>query len=849
MNKSECIGVETRGRKRARELRDGEGEGDGKGEGEGGGEGEGDMIVVSTVRDVGSVTKGKPRRSKVSTREGAKTSAARCSKTRSPPPHLREGRRKGKQKPRGMRSKDARGVRPLEEQSGNEAARDVERWFEKSLRGAAAAKPTRVVSTSEGGRGYKCLVNESVEELQEWGDYDEKDDEQFFANGERLEQQRAEKAAAVTIRRGERRPAAKRARIDGDGTAREPRAGLVPPVGATAGKSSDDVERESAGAGARGGAGETMTTAAEQVKAQARGKSTLKTSASTLHGKRARQNASFSAGPAPKDMCAPDPAPEDMCAPCFPIENERRPCGKQRQCEFPNCPKRASFALSGQRARHCKPHAESDEVNVVSKRCEFPNCPKHPSFALSGQRARHCKTHAESDEVDVVSKRCEFPNCTTKPSFALSGQRARHCKTHAESDEVDVVNKRCEFPNCPKQPSFALSGQRARHCKTHAESDEVDVVNKRCEVPTCPKRASFALSGQPARHCKTHAESGEVIVTDKLCEFPNCTTRPSFALSGQPARHCKTHAESGEVYVVSKLCEFPNCTTKPSFALSGQPARHCKTHAESDEVDVISKRCEFPNCTKHPSFALPGQPARHCKTHAESGEVIVSNKRCQGCEEDIGVSTAANPSYAVVGNDQSVEHLCAACFHRKYPKGAFDGDKRVGGRIHSREGMCVNAVLNAEGLKDLEWTWDRPFWFGCWEGCDSKRRVDMWVLIGACVLGVEIDENQHRGKHYAADAEVRTNEIAMEIGLAPFYLVRFNPDSYVTKSDKKVKGFYEVKNHQTRRNKPEIDRRLATLIQTVEEKRNELEKLSHEKSTLVEAYLVETFLFFDGYAD
>ena len=453
--------------------------------------------------------------------------------------------------------------------------------------------------------------------------------------------------------------------------------------------------------GASGGAGETMTTAPEQVKAQARVKSTLKTRTSTLLGKRARQNASSSAGPAPKDMHAPDPAPEDMCAPCFPIENERRPCRKQRQCESANCTKRRVFALDG-------------------------------------QRARHCKTHAEEDEVDVNSKRCESANCTKQPSFALVGQPARHCKTHAEEDEVDVANKRCESANC---------------------------------------------------------------------------------------------------------------TTKPVFALDGQPARHCKTHAEEDEVDVVSKRCESANCTKQPKFALVGQPARHCKTHAESGEVDVVSKRCQGCEKDIDVSTAANPKYTVVGNDQTVEHLCAACFHRKYPTGAFDGDERVGGRIHSREGTCVNAVLNAEGLKDLPWTWDRPFWFGCWEGCDSKRRVDIWVLIGACVLGVEIDENQHRGKHYAADAEVRTNEIAMEIGAAPFYLVRFNPDSYVTKSGKNIKGFYEVKKGKTTRNKPEINRRLATLIQTLEKKRNELEKLSREKSTLVEAYLVETFLFFDGYAD
>ena len=239
----------------------------------------------------------------------------------------------------------------------------------------------------------------------------------------------------------------------------------------------------------------------------------------------------------------------------------------------------------------------------------------------------------------------------------------------------------------------------------------------------------------------------------------------------------------------------------------------------------------------------------HCAKHKADGDVDVTNRKCQGCAEDIGVLTHANPRYTVEKNDGTVEHLCTHCFRRKYPQGAFEGDERVGGRMNSREGICVNAVLNAEALKDLPWVWDRPFWFGCWKGCESKRRVDTWTLIEGCVVGVEVDERQHRGQQYKNDAETRTNEIQMEIGIAPFFLVRLNPDSYTTKKGEKVTGFFNIQNGKTVRRQSEIDRRLHKLIETLKERRREIEKLARGKATVVESYLVETFLFFDGYED
>ena len=309
-----------------------------------------------------------------------------------------------------------------------------------------------------------------------------------------------------------------------------------------------------------------------------------------------------------------------------------------------------------------------------------------------------------------------------------------------------------------------------------------------------------------------------------------------------------TSAVASSSKVRSSSCAEEKCNVQASFGVPGGRAIHCFKHKKPGEEDVRNPRCAEENCMSKPSYGVPGGRAIHCAKHKKPGEENVVSVRCQGCDEDIGVLTHANPKYSVGKADGEVENLCARCFRRKYPQGAFEGDERVGGRMNSREGICVHSVMNAEALKDLSWVWDKPFWFGCWEGCDSKRRVDTWAMVDGCVLGVEVDENQHKGHHYAADSEIRTNEIAMEIGMAPFYLVRLNPDSYVSKSGRRIAGFFEQKNNMTCRRQSEIDRRVNKLIDTVKTKRNEIQRLSREKST-VESYLVETFLFFDGYDD
>lgn len=77
-----------------------------------------------------------------------------------------------------------------------------------------------------------------------------------------------------------------------------------------------------------------------------------------------------------------------------------------------------------------------------------------------------------------------------------------------------------------------------------------------------------------------------------------------------------------------------------------------------------------------------------------------------------------------------------------------------------------------------DWIWDKPLYVtydgGC---CDTKRRIDLWTLVGNTMVAIEIDEHQH--KFYKPDYEAnRYNDLVMDF-TGRFYFLRINPDSFL----------------------------------------------------------------------
>jgi len=89
----------------------------------------------------------------------------------------------------------------------------------------------------------------------------------------------------------------------------------------------------------------------------------------------------------------------------------------------------------------------------------------------------------------------------------------------------------------------------------------------------------------------------------------------------------------------------------------------------------------------------------------------------------------------------------------------------------------VNGILQSEIAVGYDWIWDKPLYVtyngGC---CDSKRRIDLWTIIGNVIVAIEIDENQH--KYYKPDHEQnRYNDLVMDF-TGRFVFLRINPDPF-----------------------------------------------------------------------
>jgi hypothetical protein len=101
---------------------------------------------------------------------------------------------------------------------------------------------------------------------------------------------------------------------------------------------------------------------------------------------------------------------------------------------------------------------------------------------------------------------------------------------------------------------------------------------------------------------------------------------------------------------------------------------------------------------------------------------------------------------------------CTHCFRNLFPN-----DPRTAAiQTNSKEIKWVNTLLQSPVLAGSEWRWDKPFYVSFAGGCcNTKRRIDLWTIVGNVLVAVEIDEFQHKDR--AVDyEETRYNDLAMD---------------------------------------------------------------------------------------
>jgi hypothetical protein len=85
-----------------------------------------------------------------------------------------------------------------------------------------------------------------------------------------------------------------------------------------------------------------------------------------------------------------------------------------------------------------------------------------------------------------------------------------------------------------------------------------------------------------------------------------------------------------------------------------------------------------------------------------------------------------------------------------------------------------------EKFCDFEWIADRKIQDGC-----SKRRPDLLLDLGFQVIIIEIDEYAHSTYDSFCEAR-RVEQISQDLYHRNIIFIRFNPDSYIDSSGKKI---------------------------------------------------------------
>ena len=152
-----------------------------------------------------------------------------------------------------------------------------------------------------------------------------------------------------------------------------------------------------------------------------------------------------------------------------------------------------------------------------------------------------------------------------------------------------------------------------------------------------------------------------------------------------------------------------------------------------------------------------------CKECGGSAICIHDKQKAQ-CKECGGSSLCKTPLCASY-KSKKFDGYCLRCFVYIHP------DAPIIKNYKTKERTVVDFIT--EQFPQYDWINDKRIVDGC-----SKRRPDMLLDLGSHLVIIEIDENKHDS--YTAECEIkRLNDISLDVGCRPIFMIRFNPDAYV----------------------------------------------------------------------
>jgi len=234
-------------------------------------------------------------------------------------------------------------------------------------------------------------------------------------------------------------------------------------------------------------------------------------------------------------------------------------------------------------------------------------------------------------------------------------------------------------------------------------------------------------------------------------------------------------------------CKHPGCTKNPNYAAEGATkALFCKPHAAAGMVDVVSKRCQHPGCATRPGYGTPGLPPSRCAPHRLKGMIRNSNARCGRCREPAFWGTNWIPrscdAHKQPDDVNYVERPCVSCNLTCLLDATnlceyCNPESFKTARLAKQNALM--AYLDSRGFhgSSTDVTVDG--------GACGLERPDRVFDLGDKIVIVECDEDQHKGRACLCE-QTRMVNLGQAFGGLPVYFVRWNPDDYAPRDDRRL---------------------------------------------------------------
>ena len=434
--------------------------------------------------------------------------------------------------------------------------------------------------------------------------------------------------------------------------------------------------------------------------------------------------------------------------------------------------------------------------------------------------------------IDIINKRCIHPDCNTQPNYNISGEtKALYCNEHKLSSMIDIRSKRCIHPGCETRPNYNISGEtKALYCNEHKLSGMTDVKNKRCMHPGCETQSAYNISGKTKPlYCSEHKLPGMINIVSKRCMYVGCETQPNYNISGETKPlYCNEHKLPEMVNVKKKRCMHPGCETQPNYNISGETkALYCNEHKLQGMIDIKHKRCIYLNCNTQPTYGKPGYSPSHCASHRLPGMIKRPNSKCLSCKEKAIYGLNMTPTHCEAHKEPDalnlVEQNCKSC-GLLYVLDDNDHceicDPAKFKRAYLAKQNALMDYLNASGYQGD--STDKVIA----DGACGKERPDRIIDMGDKIIVIECDENQHKDRPCSCE-QTRMVNIGQSFGGIPVYFIRWNPDTYKTRT-----GLKQV-----------------TLTSRYAGLKNLLDSIKDNRYNLPKALVSVFYLYFDGWKD